>query len=208
MAANWQRDNYQRYLLNIVALYRQRPDLKAYLEILLSIATIGIFVIFAIKPTIITIADLLTKINSEQLTSDQMDTKIKNLGLAQSAFTAEQNNIKLLNTAIPTGPDVPTYIRQIEGFIKKENVTTITLAASQVDLLSKAATPSGQSSSSLSAGFTLTATGNYAQLINLIQDIESLRRPSLINRLDFSINKDNPDAKALNLTLTAQTPYN
>ncbi len=208
MAANWQGSStYQRYLLDIVALYRRKPNLKIYLELLLSIVTIGILTLFAIKPTVLTIAELIVKINSQQQTSDQMDTKIKNLGIAQTLFNQEQANIQLLNQAVPTGPDVQTYIRQIEGLLKKQGLTPTTLSVGQVDLLSqKEATAAATTSSQ--AAFTITISGAYQQLLNLMQDLENLRRPALLNKLDFTINDANPETKTLTLVLSAQAPFN
>lgn len=208
MAANWQGSStYQRYLLDIVALYRRKPNLKIYLELLLSIITISILTLFAIKPTVLTIAELIVKINNQQQTSDQMDTKIKNLGTAQTLFNQEQANISLLNQAVPTGPDVPTYIRQIEGLLKKEGLTPTTLSVGAVDLLSqKEATAAATTSSQ--AAFTVTISGAYQQLLNLMQDLENLRRPALLNKLDFSISGANPETKTLTLTLSAQAPFN
>ena len=208
MAANWQGSStYQRYLLDIVALYRRKPNLKIYLELLLSIVTIGILTLFAIKPTVLTIAELVVKINSQQQTSDQMDTKIKNLGIAQTLFNQEQANIQLLNQAVPTGPDVQTYIRQIEGLLKKQGLTPTTLSVGQVDLLSqKEATAAATTSSQ--AAFTITISGAYQQLLNLMQDLENLRRPALLDKLDFTINDANPETKTLTLVLSAQAPFN
>src|SRR5258708_29137114 len=153
MAAEWKGGNYQKYLLDVMALYRQRPDLKAYLEVLLSIVTIGMFILFAIKPTLITIADLWTKIQSEQITSDQLDVKIKNLGLAQTIFNKEKTNIDLLNQAIPTGPDVASYVRQLEGVIKKDSITTTTISVDKASLLAPAS-----ASASMGVSFSVSGT--------------------------------------------------
>jgi len=165
VAANWQGSStYQRYLLDIVALYRRKPNLKIYLELLLSIVTIGILTLFAIKPTVLTIAELVVKINSQQQTSDQMDTKIKNLGIAQTLFNQEQANIQLLNQAVPTGPDVQTYIRQIEGLLKKQGLTPTTLSVGQVDLLSqKEATAAATTSSQAAFTITISSSSSFRQ---------------------------------------------
>src|SRR5690348_2925170 len=75
---------YQKYLLDIMTIYKQRGDLQAYLEILLSIVAVGVFAVFAIKPTLVTIGGLITKNQTLQKTSNDLDTKIKNLGIAQT----------------------------------------------------------------------------------------------------------------------------
>lgn len=210
MAANFQTNNYQKYFLNFVALYNKRPDLKAYTEILLSIVTIGIFIVFAIKPTLVTIAELITKINEQQQTSDNMDTKIKNLGIAQNLYTREQSNINLLNQAVPSGPDVANYVRQIEGVMKKENITPLTMSVDQVDVLaaSTSATPTTATPPNpASASITISMNGTYAPLLALIEDIESLRRPASLSKLSFSVSQVDKNTQVLNLTLSAHAPF-
>jgi Tfp pilus assembly protein PilO len=196
MAANFNGPVYQKYLLNILALYKQRQDLKEYLELLFSIAAIGIFVIFAIKPTIITITDLVTKINVEEDTSNKLETKIKNLGIAQTRFNSEENKINLLNDAIPDTPNVPSYVRQLEGLVKKENLKIINTTVQKVDVLSSSA------SAEQSINPTVSVSGNFDSLKNFLKDIESLRRPGYISKMDFA-----SGSAELNLTITPLAPY-
>src|SRR5579859_5168155 len=195
MAVEWQGRQYQKYLLDIMSVYRQRQDLKAYLELLLSVGVIAMFILFAIKPTLVTIADLLTKINSEQLTSNEMDTKIANLSTAQTLFNQEENNIQYINQAVPDGANVASYIRQIEGVVKKDSVSAVNLTVGQTTLLpSTVATGSANT-----ATVSVSMSGNYQNLGNAMQDLENLRRPALLNKIDFN---------AQTLTVSLQTPYN
>ena len=64
MALGWrgQYYRYKDYFLNIVALYKQRRDLRAFLEVILSLSTVIIFVVFALKPTALTIISLYNEI--------------------------------------------------------------------------------------------------------------------------------------------------
>ncbi len=195
MQGNYKGGTYQKYLQNIVILYKQRQDLRSYLEILLSVVTIIIFVIFAIKPTLVTITDLITKIQSQQETSNKLDEKIKNLGTAQNLYAKEESKINILQEAVPDNPDVAGYIRQIEGLIKKENLTTLNLGASQVDL-------TGASVSAQILGTTISVSGDHTKLENLMKNIENLRRPSNLIKISESISEN-----ILNLTITGQTPY-
>src|SRR5258708_1463160 len=207
MAAEWKGGQYQKYLLNVMALYRQRPDLKAYLEVLLSIVTIGMFILFAVKPTFVTIADLWTKIKAEQITSDQLDTKIKNLGLAQTVFNSQAANLTLLDQAVPTGPNIGTYVRQIEGVVKKDNVTTTTLSVNKTDLISLA-TASALTQSSSSVGVSISVTGTYQNLSSFLADLETLRRPTIIKKLDYNLVQISESVKVLNLNVLVSIPYN
>ncbi len=199
MGNNLKGREYQKYVLNIMALYKQRPDLKAYLELLLSIGTVAILTIFAIKPTLVTIADLFTKIKSEQDTSNEMDLKIKNLGIAQTIYTQNQAKISLLSQAVPETSEVASYVRQTEGVIKKENLSPVTISVDTVKLTE--ATNSGL------INVTTSVSGAYSGFVNFIKDIEALRRPSFISKLDL-VSITDQGKRSLNLTTTTQVPYN
>ena len=74
-----------------MASYSQKPSLKAYLEILLSLFTISILGIFAIRPTTITIGKLYNEIKAKEETIKRMDQKIQNLKNADELYTKEKD---------------------------------------------------------------------------------------------------------------------
>ena len=61
MATGWrgQYIRYRGFFLNIVDLYKKRADLRAFLEVILSISTVTIFLLFALKPTMLTIVSFV-----------------------------------------------------------------------------------------------------------------------------------------------------
>jgi len=196
MAAQGANQTFQKYLLSISVLYQQKQSLREYVELLLSLIAIGTFVVFAIKPTLVTIGDLFTKINVEQATSDALDTKIKNLGIAQNQFNANEDKINLLQTAVPAVADPGGYIRQLEGLAKKENLTIINTSSSKVDIIQASA------SANQAVAPTISVSGDFAHLENFLKDVESLRRPSIIQKLDFSQTNN-----VLSLTVTPNAPF-
>ncbi|HEX6976940.1 MAG TPA: hypothetical protein VF185_01090 [Patescibacteria group bacterium] len=203
----------QQYLFNLMALYKRRPDLKAFLELLLSIVTIGLFSIFAIKPTALTISNLLTEINEKQKTIEQMDAKILNLQQAQSILASQQANIALLSDAVPTSPSLGQYIRQIEGVIKKDNVVTQNIGSEQITLAGTSPVLAGppdqrktlpQGSSGV--GVSISVAGDYNTISTFLADIELLRRPLVFDSLNFTATEiDN--VKNLYLTIEGRAPY-
>src|SRR3989304_7020767 len=125
MDTGW-RKNYLRYksfFLNILTQYRERSDWKAYLEILLSLTTVSIFSIFALRPTILTIAELIRQIEEKKDTVSQMDAKIQNLSKAQTLYDRQRPNIiPLTETAIPKNSNSDIFARQIEGLSSSNQV--------------------------------------------------------------------------------------
>jgi len=219
MAASWQTQGtkYQEYLITMVALYRRRPDLKAYLELLLSLATIAVLGVFAIRPTALTITQLLTDINNKQETANQMTKKIADLNTAQNLMLNQKANIALLQKAIPTGAAPEDYERQIEGIAAREGVT---LATSSIDptLIKGEGEVAGAkttSSNGVNAAIPLPTeakgmklsfivTGTYQQVSSFLKDIENERRPIVLDDVSLSSATSDP---SLTLTVTGRVTY-
>lgn len=221
MEANW-RKNYLRYksfFLNMLSQYKQRNDWKAYLEILLSLGTISVFSIFALRPTVLTIAGLIKQIDEKEATLEKMDNKIQNLSKAQILYDGERGNINLLEqTTVPKSVNSEVFARQIEGLSAKHLVTVSSFTLSegvvfesntsrdtQSDNVTNVAT--GESPEGVvDVNFSLSMKTNieaYQLLIAFLSDLADLRQPPKINRVDFTKEK-NKDQETNELTLTVK----
>jgi len=87
-ATNWREDynRYQRLFWKNYNLFKEREDIRNYVELVLSLISIIIFAVFALRPTILTIIELNKEIKTKEETVKQMDTKIKNLQKAQKPY--------------------------------------------------------------------------------------------------------------------------
>ncbi len=198
-------------------LYKGRQDLKMFLEVLLSLFTVSVFGFFAIRPTSVTIASLITDIKSKQDTISTMDQKIQDLTTAQQNLSQNEALVDILNISIPETPNVDTYLRQIEGISSKNAVTIETAISTDIaivgdsielvpDLNSKIALkdlPLGAKPVKIS----ITVSGNFQNLLNFIKDIETLRRPISIDSVSLgtfsSLSKTNP----ITMTIDGRLPY-
>lgn len=214
MATRWQ-ENYQlykRYLRNLAATYQKRQDIRSFIELLLSISTIIIFGVFAIKPTLVTIGELNNQIAGKKTTIGLLDAKINALSEAEVVYTQNREAILLLNDAIPSNPVVETYVRQVEGLAGKNGVTILGLSTQNVPLVAGAATPEEVPAPSASDQpvdlfpqnaqsfeLELNLSGTFSSLNNFLKDFELLRRPMFIDTLDIRLSQE---AGASNLVLS------
>ena len=116
MAALGWRGQYLRYrdfFLNIWSVYRRRKDVMAFLEILFSLSTISIFSLLALRPTLLTIAQLVKDNQAKEASIAKMDDKIKNLGIAQGILSRDAANINLVESAVPTAASKLRRFRSI-----------------------------------------------------------------------------------------------
>lgn len=117
--------------------YREKPQVRAYLEIMLSFITVAIFGVYAIKPTAITIAQLLKEIEAKKVTLAQMEEKIKNLEQASQLYSDNSEKIALLETAIPRRPSPEGFARQVEGLSGRNGVEILKVTTSGGPLIGK-----------------------------------------------------------------------
>jgi hypothetical protein len=216
MDSTWRKNyfRYKSYFLNMISQYRERSDWKAYLEILLSLATISVFSIFALKPTVLTIAKLIKDIDEKKQTIQKMDNKIQNLSKAQLIYDQERSNIALLeDSALPKSVSADVFARQMEGLSTKENVQLLTVSIDKALILGSSVpeVSSVLSEGAAGANFTIVVNADvdqYTLLANFLDGFSNLRRPLYVDKIEYK-SELSQDKKNKNLTLylTGQLPY-
>ena len=216
MDAGWRRNylRYKSFFLNMLTQYRERSDWKAYLEILLSLSTISVFSIFALRPTILTIAELIQQIEEKKQTVAKMDSKIQNLGRAQTLYDRQRPNISLLTeSTIPKNPKSDVLARQIEGLSAKHQTPVSTFSFGEAVILGES-TPvviqnedgevvESDFSDSAQQHFTLNSVlgiDSYPSALNFLRDFENMRTPPKIDTAELSV-KEDPRNRAKELVL-------
>lgn len=213
MATGW-RGSYYRYkefFLNISALYKKRADLRAFLEIILSISTIVLFLVFALRPTVITIIDLLQQIKEKQSTLSALTQKVKDLGTAGVTLSQNQDTIPDIDVAVPTLPDPDIFSEQIEGLAARDSVQILSISFDQMSIVGPATQKNGVGSKPLPGNanempFSISSKGSYANLITFIKDFENLRISKKIDAL--SINSSTTDkGVTVVAAISGRVPY-
>jgi Tfp pilus assembly protein PilO len=182
--------------------YSEKPALRAYVEIFLTLTAISLFGIFAIRPTIITIGKLLQEIKAKEETLKTMNDKISNLNIAKDLYIRESEKIKLVEEAIPRHPEPDLLALQIEELAKADNAFINSLTIESTKIVGE---PSPEDDQTLT--LTLNLSGSYSNLIKFANDVESLRRPIKYDGLTIS-STSTKDSNVLNLILNnLSTPY-
>lgn len=214
MALGWRKEylRYKGFFLNIVSLYKQKEDLRAFLEILLSLATVSFFGILALKPTFLTIAELFQEIKTKEELIVQMDTKIANLENAQIVLTQEASRLPTVKSAIPSSPKPELFVYQIEKLAATDSVTILGATVGELTLKGKVETPKASKEivalpeEALGMGFSLSVAGDYQNLFLFLKDLERLRFPIRVDSLAFNLSKFE-EKSALSMIISGRTPY-
>jgi Tfp pilus assembly protein PilO len=214
MPPGW-RANYARYkdfFLNVWAVYRRRQDLKVFMELIFSLATISVFAVFALKPTLITITQLIKDNQTKREAIATMDTKIKNLGIAQGLLSSQASQISLIESAVPSAPLPEAFARQIEGLTQVRSTSLMGISIGEVTLKGKE-TPKQKKqefaplpSEAKELDFSISVSGSYSNLSSFLSDLENLRRPRKIDTTNFNVSVSET-GQNLVLVISGRTPY-
>lgn len=213
MAIGWrgQYIRYREFFLNIVAVYKKRPDLRAFLEVALSLSTIIIFGIFAIKPTALTIISLSNEIKDKKATITTLDTKIANLSRAQTLLNQNQSSLSDIDTAVPSSPQLGVITEQVQGLSSKDSVDTVGVSIGQITLSgtdnikpSKEFDPLPAPAKQMTV--SISVKGSYSNLISFTKDLENLKVPVQIDNITIS-SSQSESGKIIVEVITARVPF-
>lgn len=166
--------------------YSFLPDLKQektqkFTTILLTIIALAIFGIFAINPTISTIAGLQKELDDNTLVDNKLQEKINNLSSLQKKYNGMQKDLPLILSAIPKDSQVPLLAAQVQAVAKNTNVGIENFQSFQVGV-QETASPRNYSSFS----FTVSAVGAYNDVYNFLKNLSSMQRVISIDLLSLT----------------------
>jgi hypothetical protein len=213
MAPNWRKEysRYQILFAKVLEVYRKRPDVKTFLELVLTLSTVLVFVVFALKPTVITIVQLLKDIKTKETLIAQMDTKIKALATAQSLFTQEARRISLVTKSVPEQALPENFTRQLEGLAQKDAVTLSGVSINELTLFGKSLQKVNQKDVTFLQGagevlFSANTTADFTALLPFLKDVEKLLRPVVFDSLSVTA-LVNLETKTINMAITGKIPF-
>jgi len=214
MATGW-RGQYYRYkdfFLNIVSLYKQRKDLRVFLELILSLSTMIIFIVFALKPTVLTIVSLYKEINEKRGTLSSLNQKITDLQKANNIFDQSQNFIPNIDAAVFGNPEPDTVSKQFLGLASKNGVNLLGISIGQTIIAGKSTSVKGASDvkplpeSAESMPVSMSVRGNYSNLLAFVRDLENLRIPVKVDSLSISSSQTQEGSVIVGV-ITGRVPY-
>ncbi|HJY98320.1 MAG TPA: hypothetical protein VJ227_01250 [Patescibacteria group bacterium] len=214
MALGWRGQylKYKEFYLNIQSLYKQRADLRAFFEIILSISTIIIFTVFALKPTALTIISLYNQIQEKKDTVARLDQKINALSRAADLLEQNQDFLPTIDLAVNENPRPDFMAQQIQALAVKNSVTILGITVGKVSIVgSKGASKpqSGLTPLPNNAGqmeISLSVRGDYPNLINLLNDIKNLRMVTKVDSAGIN-SSDSEGGKIIVAVVAGRMPY-
>lgn len=221
MAGVIKRDylRYQKEFLGMLMVYRERPEIKMFTEILLSLFTIILFAIFAIRPTLSTIAEIIQENKGKEETIGILSRKIDNLAIANDLLKKEQDNIALLESAIPNNPKPQSIATQITILGAQTSLSPEAMSFGSSTIKSERLDPPINATgaqkenrlpiNSQPVNIFLDFGGEYVTLSTMFESLEKLRRPILIDTIVFSTEniQGRENEGPVIMSVSGQSPY-
>lgn len=191
---------YRRYFLSVKAFY-QKKQARVYTGIVLSILTMAFFGFFAIRPTLVTISGLLKEIQDKKEVVNQMDQKINNLTKAQTNYNQIKEKLYLVDQSLPQDPGLSVLIKQLEALARLSSVNFESVRFEKTNLQGETEKKENQE-----VTFSLVLSGNYQNLKNFLNSLDTLRRIILVESFAFRSTTEE-EIQILTLSVNAKAYY-
>ena len=112
----------QRQLKLALQVFYENPIAKVSLELFLTVITILFFAIAAIKPTLLTTADLVKEIEDKEELDKKLGQKMAALASAQLEYQMVEDKLDFIDHAIPNSAQLLFFLT---GFPHRESLAAI-----------------------------------------------------------------------------------
>lgn len=169
-------------------------------SIIFSLVALSFFGLFAINPTLSTIARLNKELKDSKYVDEQLKTKISNLYTLQQKYSLIQEEIPIVLSALPENPQVPNLIAQIQALGKTNNINLNGVQSNSILAAGNQEPAIGYFAFNFSTG----GEGTYENIVAFLTDLTSMRRSLDINSISIS---KGTDSNSLQFTIQGTTYY-
>ncbi len=202
--SNLPRSRYLELLPNF-----KQEKTRAITTLALTLIALSFFGIFAINPTLSTIADLRKQIEDAQFVNQKMDQKIANLRSLQTQYAILQNDLPIILSAMPDKPQGSLLLAQLQKLTKDSSVVLFSAEDSRIILfgtpqLRQPVEPSTKLTSKAPYfTYQIGTTGTYENLSRFLSAFVQFDRIVTVENLVLGTDKDNPSQLSLFIKGTA-----
>ena len=200
--------NKEKKLQSILLKFYHQPVARVSTELLLSIVATILLAVFAIKPTLVTMSNLIKEIEDKQKLEDQMQKKIAALSTAQTEYQAYQDQLYLLDEALPPiRPELITGLKIVEKLAADNKLIISGLNLTDVPEEEEAKKQMEAEAANLHyLDFRVQVVGDYPSIKNFVTELYQSRRIFVVDSISFSINEER-DWETLSSALEIYIPY-
>lgn len=197
---------HQKQLTAALHHFYQQPIAKVSIELILSIGLVLFLAVFAIRPTLVTMSNLIKEIEDKSQLNEQLQKKVAALSTAQTEYLSFEHKLPILDQAVPSRPDLVYNLKLLEKLAADNRViiSGMTIAELPPD---ESLTEVPFSSRSLNnIPVSLNLVGDYPSIRSFIESLRDNRRAMTVESISFSLNR-NRSITNLRTSITISIPY-
>lgn len=195
----------QKQIKGALLHFYENPIARVSLELFLSVGLILFLGIFAIRPTLVTMSNLLQEIEDKGDLNEQLERKIAALGTAQNEYRANEQNLFVLDEAIPSDPELIRNLKIVEKIAIDSRVVIQNLGITEIPV-EENVNEVNRPKSLTNLPMTITVVGNYPSIRNFVKNFHDNRRVIVVDSVTFSL-EDGSDIKELSARIAFNFPY-
>lgn len=184
--------------------FEMLPDFKEermqkFTTLVFTIVALSFFGLFAINPTLSTIANLNKQLSDSKFVDQQLQNKINNLYLLQQKYDQLTPDMPYVLDSFPKNPQIPLLVAQLQSLAQSSNVAITGLQTFEIEIPNS----SVNTKKYYAFSFSMSANGSYESISKFIDSMIKMQRIVSINVLSLSRNTGEGPSTQLNFKGTA-----
>lgn len=167
---NLKKDEYHKYL-ELMPDFKQEKTQK-YITIALTLLASIILAVFALGPTLSTIASLQKQLEDDKFVEQKLREKINNLSVLQQKYSAIEPDLPTIYDALPKTSHIPLLTAQIQAVANETGVKVSNYQTFQAEV-SHAAVSTKKFAT---YNFSITVQGTYQNMSSFMDRLVSFQR--------------------------------
>lgn len=172
------RSQYGEYQTRVRGLIKQgleKQVTQVSLALVGTLALVALLALLALRPTLLTISELIREIQDEERVIEALDRKISALQAAEQTLRELEERLYLLYDAIPSGFNVELLAKELELLAADRGLAMIEFSQEGF-FLRRPDTAADQASGVAALPISLSVGGREESIRSFISDLENLDR--------------------------------
>ncbi len=189
----------------LISFY-QKPIAQVSTELFFTIGAVVFFALFAIRPTVITMTELVKEIEDKEKLNDALARKVTALASVSTEYFSLQDRLYLVDEIIPETAHSEKALRMVEKVASNNSLVITTL---QLKAIPPAETTplSFNQKQPVSLAISTSVEGEYANIRAFLEEIGTLRPLFTVTNIHFTQAQLEEGNTSLMATFTVQAHY-
>lgn len=189
-------DAQNKYLYTLPFFREEKA--QRLMGIALTLLALSFFGLFAINPTLSTIAKLRKQIEDSELVNSQLGKKMGDINRLKQQYEAIQNDLPIVFESLPQKADIPLLIAQIQSIAQTTNINIKQIQNFETELF-----PSNNKTDKKysSYNFSIAGSGTYENISQFTSILTNMQRITVVDT--FSLRRSGANDSVIGFNINA-----